>query len=162
MKEKIELSGSKYAIIAVSTSIGLILLVVFLIRLTTNPDVVEMLVDRFQNFLFSIIIGIFSLFLSAYYFGRKAGYKIGRDSMLGSSIGLTTALKVLAVLALSVSLGAVIQISWHGSFHPILSVYFLLRIAVPIFLLGLPFAFLMGYGFGMVLMSKLKTRHNPT
>src|SRR5688572_2469217 len=106
MKEKIELRGSQYAIIAVSTSIGLILLVVFLIRLTTNPDVVEMLVKLFQNFPFPIIIGILSLFLSAYYFGKKAGLKLGRDIRLGSSIELTTALKVLAVLALSVSLAS--------------------------------------------------------
>ncbi|MER2996475.1 hypothetical protein [Pontibacter populi] len=157
MTERLELSGRKYAIIAVSISILLILFVILLIRLTTNPDVVEMLIKLFQNSPFPIINGILSLFLSAYYFGKKAGYKLGRNISLGSSIGLTTALKVLVVLALSVSLTAVVQISWDEGFHPILSVYFMLRIAVPVFLLGLPFAFLMGYGFGMVLQKELKS-----
>jgi uncharacterized integral membrane protein len=156
MTEKIELKGRQYAIIAVSISIVFILFAVFLIKLTTNPNVVKMLANLFQHFPLPIILGILSLFLSAYYFGGNAGVKLGRDIRLGSSIGLTTALKVLAVLALTVSLAGAVQISWGEGFNPVLSVFFLLRIAVPIFLLGLPFAFLLGYGFGYLLFNELK------
>lgn len=162
MTEKIELKGSQYAIIAVSTSIGLILLAMFLIKLTTNPNVVKMLVNLFQNFPFPIIIGTLSLFISAYYFGKNAGVELERDTRFGSSIGLTTALKVLAVLALTVSLVGAIQISWSEGFRPLLSIYFLLRVAVPIFLMGLPLAFLMGYGFGYLLVNKLKKNLTTT
>ena len=104
MTEKIELKGRQYAIIAVSISIGFILLAVFLIKFTSNPNMVKMLVDLFKHFPLPIILGILSLFLSAYYFGGNAGVKLGHDIRLGSSIGLTSALKVLAVLALTVSL----------------------------------------------------------
>lgn len=156
MTEKAKLKGSQYAIIAVSISIGIILLAVFLISLTTNPNIVKMLINLFQSFPFPIIIGTLSLFVSAYYFGKNASIELGRDIRLGSSIGLTTALKVLVVVASTIPLVGVIQMNWSEGFHPFLSIYFLLRIAVPIFLLGLPFAILMGYGFGNLLVKQLK------
>ncbi|MFB9865486.1 hypothetical protein [Rufibacter immobilis] len=155
MKEEIGLRGSKYGIIAVCTSISLLLLIVCIIRFTSNPAVVGMLINLFHNFPLPIIIGILSLFFSAYYFGKKAGFELARDNRLGSSVGLTTALKVLTVLALAVAWATVIQISWQGGFSLLFSIFYLLRVAVPVFLLGLPFAFLMGYGFGTLLKNKL-------
>ncbi|WP_303310776.1 hypothetical protein [Hymenobacter sp. BT730] len=156
MTKKAGVKGSLYAILAVSAGMALVLLVVFLIKLTTNPNVVKMIADDFQEFAFPVIAGILSIFLSAYYLGKIAGVKIGRNNKAQSSIGFIAALKILTVFSLIVSIAVVIQISWLSGFDAYLSFYFLLRIAVPIFLLGLPLALLLGYGFEYLLSNKLK------
>jgi hypothetical protein len=53
-------------------------------------------------------------------------------------------------------LAEVIQISWIEGFDVFIAFYFLLRIAVAMFLLGFPFALLLGYGFEYLLIKKLK------
>ncbi|RDV10709.1 hypothetical protein DXT99_26100 [Pontibacter diazotrophicus] len=156
MTKEIESIGSRYAIIAVIASVGLIQFVLFLISLAKNTAAANTLVDLFLNYPLPASAGILSLLISAHFFGKKAGLKLEKDIRLGSSIGFTTAIQVLAVVALTLSLAVVIQISWNEGFNLLFSMYFLLRVAVPILLLGLPLALLMGYSFGVVLKNKLK------
>ena len=163
MAKEIETIGSRYAIIVVIVSIALIQFVLSLISLVKNTNSVYLLVDLFQNYPLPASVGILSLFVSAHYFGKKAGVKLKNDTRLGSSIGFTTALQVLAELTLTLWLAVVIQTSWNDGFNLWFSMYLLLRVAIPIIMLGLPLALLMGYGFGMVLKKKLKViRHNPS
>ncbi|AIZ63432.1 hypothetical protein PK28_06550 [Hymenobacter sp. DG25B] len=142
--------------LAVIIAIGLVLFIIFLINLTINPNVVEKINNDINNFYFPVIIGILSLFVSANYFGRKAGVKINKDTNAQSSGGFVAALQVLIISALTVSLAEVIQISWIEGFDVFIAFYFLLRIAVAMFLLGFPFALLLGYGFEYLLIKKLK------
>jgi hypothetical protein len=110
MTKKLESKGSRYALTAVIISIALCLIAVFLLSANTNPAVVSPLLQLYNEIPVPITTGIISLFMSAHYFGKKAGAQLEKDRRFGSFIGLTTALQVLVVTALTLSLSVVLQL----------------------------------------------------